>query len=171
MAGGLTQFSALQEPTADQLNAIVPLGAYKSANESYPSNTTMHNDAELFFPVAASSAYQVSVVGGFGCIAASGFKFQFAVPSGSTILNGFLWWTYNGASTGQVQALATSASNGASGNLINLDGSHVEPFRWDGVLVTGASSGTLTFQWAQAASNASATSVFAGTFMTATKIG
>lgn len=133
----------------------------KTLDESRQSTTAVANDAELFFPLAASTKYSIR-----GQIVCSGpttadLKFGLGGPTSPTVVavasialnfSAVVEPTYFNAfaTTTSVQ---TSAA--PSWSFITLDG----------IVQNGSNAGTFAFQWAQNASVASNTTVYAGSFL------
>lgn len=139
-------FAAGDILTADDLN---PLFAYKTADESVTSSTTLQDDNHLFLSVTASTRYLVESYFAWTSPAAADFKFTYTTPVG---VSGF-WTALN-------PTLASAASAPYTGSLAwgstgTFEGFATDMFaRVNGILVVGGTAGTLKFQFAQNTSNA-----------------
>lgn len=136
----------------------------KTAAESVTSSATLQNDDELFLAVEASRFYDFVAFLKYDGATAGDIKFAWTGPSGFTIR-----YRHTGAATGlagtsgdidyreitEADTLGVGA-NGAATTLI---------CRMEGIVTTSATAGTLQLQWAQFASSATATRVFAGSFL------
>ena len=146
------------------------LRAYKTANESVTSSTTLQNDDHLVVTVEASAVYAVR-----GYIAAgqtaysSDIKMAFSVPSGATFAGVMIGVESDTAATNTPQGtlVGTSAndfplSTGGGGNYrgINITG----------ILTTSATAGSFQYQWAQQTSSGTAVVVFAGSWLILEKL-
>lgn len=156
--------------TASDVNTwFVPLAAEKGADQSVTSSTTLVNDSALVVPVAASAVYdfdlQLFYTG--GTTGSSDIKLAWTVPAATTIVGGALLvtnplgvaLTYFTQST---PATIFTASNGAANPL---------PVRLWGTVTTSSTAGNLQLQWAQNTSNGTATTVKAGSVLTAQRTG
>jgi hypothetical protein len=144
---------------------------YKNNDENVTSSTAMHNDADLFFTVAANAIYRVEFV-----VAANGpdggIVTAWSVPSGAT---GFKHCV------GPTSIVADAANRGNSKmrlqpSTLNVTASysvdHGNPtaIREDGIIYT-TTAGTVRLQWGQVTSSTTATRVSSGSFVMATRIG
>lgn len=144
---------------------------YKTSNESVTSSTTFQDDNDFFLSVEANALYVVelylSIVGN----TSGDFKMQWTVPSGT---DGIRWRqtlvTGAAADTDNKSQIDTiSGGSSASGVL-----STTSPRAFLSEIMsvdTAGTSGTLTLQWAQNGSNANPTTIQAGSFMRAWKVG
>lgn len=145
------------------------LWARKTADESVTSSTTLQNDDTLLVSVEASAVYEfalhLAVVGN----TTGDFKMGFTFPTSSTC-----WWSGKGgvetdAGFGASGSTRHSVSFGdASGTAVAYTGSTtILSIHVMGVLSVSTTAGTLQLQWAQNTSNATATTVKAGSFLRA----
>lgn len=150
--------------TAAQLNAVLPIAAVKPSDQAVTSSTTLVNDSALLVAVAASATYEVNLFLTYtatGSSSTGGIKVAWTAPSGA-VLN---WVPYLNGNSDGVQQLATvwttggtlATVNPGSGTGASMVAAHVY-----GVLIMGVNAGSLQLQWAQNTSNASATTVKAG---------
>lgn len=141
----------------------------KTADETVTSSITVQDDDQLVVAVAANSVYTVESFLIYDGDTTGDFRLTFTGPSGAA-----MDWTPNGASgsqsagTGSIklerQPLGVESTLGASG----AGAKAVAMPR--GLLSTGGTAGNLTLRWAQAVSSATATTVFANSWLRLTKI-
>ncbi|MFF1684600.1 hypothetical protein [Streptomyces sp. NPDC058254] len=141
----------------------------KTADETVTNSITVQDDDQLTVAVAANSVYTVESFLIYDGDTTGDFRLTFTGPSGAA-----MDWTPNGASasqsagTGSIklerQPLGVESTLGASG----AGAKAVAMPR--GLLSTGGTAGTLTLRWAQATSSATATTVFANSWLRLTKI-
>ncbi|MEV7413292.1 hypothetical protein AB0O04_36400 [Streptomyces althioticus] len=135
----------------------VPVGqlptvhAYKSADTSRTSTATPAADPHLALAVVANARYMVEAVVGWDN-GGGGFRVDFTVPSGASLL-----WVDNDG--------FLSPDAGTDQGFSATVGTTLK-----GMLVTGATAGTLTLRWAQNTSNAAATTLKAGCYIAATRV-
>ena len=138
--------------TAGECNDwFLPRFAYKTADTSRASTTTLANDPHLILPADASAIYQVNCCLDYSAGTTGDFNVTFTVPSGAT-----LDWNGSGYSGSDAQmwnggnpagtAVAFGGGNASRRFVIVM-----------GMLQVGGTAGSLTCQWAQSASDASAT--------------
>jgi hypothetical protein len=153
--------------TASDINVfLVALSGVKSANQIISSQTTLVNDADMRFPVAANSIYEFHVYLRYASPTGGDWKSSFTVPAGATAIfqrfgtdaSGILVGTGENLDTNSV----TSQGQGAS--------THQNAQFW-GTIVTASTAGNLIFQWAQNTSNAGNTTLFANSYLTGRRIG
>lgn len=154
-------------PTSLLLQRMLPLVAYKSGDQSVTSSTTLVNDSALAVPVEANAVYKVELLIYYagGTHATADFKYNFTFPSGA----GSASVRYLGLSTALAIQYGTVVLGGAgafgtngTGNILTVD--------LEFNLTTSSTAGNLQLQWAQNTSNATATTVKAGSIMTARRI-
>jgi hypothetical protein len=141
----------------------------KPSDETVTSSTSLQDDNDLFVSVAANATYWVD-----GFIIYSGsdvadINAGWSAPAGAT----FDWALNTGDNTAtsanmpiyRLSSLVTDTIFvGCIGSTLRLSA----PLT--GVLVTAGTSGTLRFRWAQLASNATASTVRAGSFLRLTRL-
>lgn len=141
------------------------LKAYKSADQS-KTNNTYADDTHLTTTVEANANYIVRVVFYVSQGSATpNIKAQFVAPSGTTDIYGI---SQNTDSTPQISTISGIAGALNLGFSAPIIGDNMCTF--DGSLSTGANAGTLKIQWAQNTTNASATTVKRGSYMTLIKV-
>lgn len=158
--------------TAGLLTAMQPRFVVKSADESLTSSTALQDDNHLILPVDANATYELQAMLFWAGNETGDIKFAFAFPTGATV---------NWAITGPNAADAGFSTGGTRGGTqyfsslnqtlsptgsIDIAGStsplHARPH---GTVITGVTAGSLTLRWAQNTSNATATTVKAGSWL------
>ena len=135
--------------------------AYKTANESVTSSTTLQTDDQLNVAVQANSIYFVTVVIKYDGDPAGDLKVLFRCPTSATF-----------------SAIAVALTSTAASQSDNQNAPMVENTStlWGclggtcvgmvtGTLVTSSTAGNFGLEWAQSTSNATATRVLAGSAM------
>ena len=171
VASEVVTAALLNQHVRDNLNA---LNGYvlKTADESVTSSTTLQNDDHLLYTIGATGTYvfdlhlwALSAANAAGDIAVA-----FSFPTGTLHFQGQgpdPSLASGSVQTGEWKAVlsATSGTTAISYGLsTNLVGIHIH-----GHLVATA-TGTLQTMWAQVGSNASATTVKAGSHMTVRQV-
>lgn len=138
----------------------------KTADETISSDSTLSNDSTLLFTVAANTKYRFRSHVMFRTGATPDFKWQVTSPAsptldrvhrisaaalGTPVTQRVLSFT----NLGVVSELGTAAAGADDGGFVQLEG----------VLHNGANSGSVAFQWAQDTSDASNTTVLAGSYV------
>lgn len=147
----------------------------KTVDEPLTSSTTLQNDDALVLAVAANATYlfRVWLLATDATDATGDIKFGFTFPASavchfsgkgphSLMASGgaFGDGEYIGRNT--ATSGSTVATYGLSSSVIGIE--------LTGMLIVGANAGNLQLQWAQAASDANATTVQAGSFMTLDRV-
>lgn len=144
--------------------------AWKTADETVTSSTTVQNDDQLFLPVAANAKYKLTshIFYSGGASPIGDLKLKWTGPTGAV-----LQWANYGVNTSAltshnvvVEALAAASpravgTNGAGAWMSCCPG---------GTLTTASTSGNLTLQWAQNSSSATGTIVYAGSEITLVRV-
>ena len=153
-------WTAGQRVTAAQLTLMEPLLVYKLAAEAVTSSTTLQNDDELFLPVAANAFYILDCWIQFNALVGADIKIAWTVPTSATM-------NYSALGTGPTNYTDYDTSVVSSGTARPAKGNAPTPqaISSRGHLQTSSTAGTLQLQWAQNTSNATATSVLAGSWI------
>lgn len=132
--------------SADVNTWFVPLAAVSTTDQSITNNTGGASDNALSLAVAASSTYDLELYIRCNGPSSNSFIGQFTAPSGSALSGACA-----GAGSGDILLSAgfTGVATTGTGNDLT--------FTVSGTLVTGGSSGTLQFIFAQASGSATAT--------------
>jgi hypothetical protein len=153
-----------QRVTAALITAMQPIIVVKAANTSRASTTTLAADPHLVLPVSAGATYLMDgwleYDGNFG--SPGDFKADWTLPSGGTLR----WGLHSNAAGDTTQKYATttaSASTVVTAGAYGI-GSTANGARPAGYLTTSA-AGNITLRWAQNSSSATATTVYAGSWI------
>jgi hypothetical protein len=135
----------------------------KSSAESVISNTTLQNDDEITFTLAASGVYRLSAYLAVSGPAAGDFKTAWSFTGAASGGNHTMRSTV-GPTTGTGDVTATAVSRFSrhtwtTSVAYGVDGTNTSHIEEDGLLDTTAGSGTITLQWAQNSSTATSTVV------------
>lgn len=134
---------------------------FKATDESTNTDTTYTDDAALKFAMLASTTYAIRGMIFYDTPAAADFKYQFNGPASPTLVRVGSFCVgpggsgFNGPFTNEAYATSNAATGGAT-------------FGWAefaGMVRNGVNPGTFAVQWAQNTSNASNTTVLAGSFI------
>ena len=133
----------------------------KTADVTITSDSTLNDDADLLFAVAANEKWQFEGLIIFDSAATSNFQLSFAGPAGS--VGAFAIQAYEDGTTvlGAVEIVA------ALGSGVTITTSDSSPWmvQFWGAIANGGTAGNLTFRWAQGASSGNATTVHAGSYL------
>jgi hypothetical protein len=133
----------------------------KAADEIVNTNATFQNDDDLACSIAANGVYLLELEFGYFSGTTPDLKTTFTGPAG-------MGGTLTAWSTSDASASANSLSPTST---IVFDGTGAEEIgRIYGRITTGATAGTLQWQWAQNASNASNTAIRPGSWMRLSRI-
>lgn len=151
----------------DNLNAVGPIvKLYKTADESVTSSITLQNDDHLVFAIAASEVWVAEYTLFMTGASTGDFQYAFTVPAGATGIHGVQGATATTSDatstlmTEKVFAVLTSApavGTVASGTL-TVARIYLQ-------VTNSTTAGNVTLQWAQAASDVTATTVKAGSWL------
>jgi hypothetical protein len=152
--------------SASDMNTwTVPLVGIKSADQTITSQTTLINDADMRFAVAAGATYEFHVYLRFSSGTGQDWKSSFGVPAGANCrfqrLGRDLTAAFAGDAEFQASDSVTSQGRGV-GNISNA--------QFMGVLFTAGTAGNLIFQWAQNTSGAFNTTLYANSYLTGRRI-
>ena len=128
----------------------------KSVDETIQSDSTFSNDSELLAALLGSSTYIGQVIQLIDSNATPDFKWTF-VYSGTTIDEGF---------SDDINGVTVISFGSTAGNV----GSVWPVWRYTKFLIKTNSAGTLNYQWAQNTSDASDTTVLAGSTLLVKKV-
>jgi hypothetical protein len=136
----------------------------KASDEDVTSSTTMQNDDDFVFAIAANEVWMVTLFLFLEGTTTGGLKGQWSVPSGAT--GG--WWNFAvGTSTivNNFQRAALTALNIVDNTVVkDMAICHT-------VIANSSNAGNVQFQWAQAVTHATATTIGANSVLIAHKIG
>jgi hypothetical protein len=157
-------FSAGQKVTAAQLNMLIPVFVRQVADTSPVNNsTTLVNDTEMVFPVAALTTYEIRGRILFTSATAADIKIGWTFPTGLTMfysVTGFQGATFSSFDYIQT-GNPTCEGAGVSTN---------DEFMIMGIVVVSSTAGNLQLQFAQNTLNASNTVIKAGSHIILTPL-
>ena len=167
-------WTAGQRITAALLLAAQPATYYKAATTSRSSMTTLADDPDLTVTLDASATYTIEMVLSYAALTAAGFQTAWSVSAGVTSVNRSVDGPGSSAADASadnismrsgVHNYATAVScgtrNSGSNQLVAVERA---------LVTTDTTGGTVTLQWAQATSNATATLLSVSSYMTVTRI-
>lgn len=152
-------------PTADEVNEFMVNVNYarKLSTESVTSNTTLQNDDALVVAVDANAVYVLTCMVKYDGAAAGDIKIGWSVPAGceldfvaQALATTAALYTDDQNFTGEESSVATFGALGTG---------TVAAIQMTGLVVVGGTAGNVQFQWAQGTSSATATRVFANSFL------
>lgn len=143
--------------------------ARKTGDKSLTNTSTLEDDNHLLVAVGANATYTFDAFIVYDGATTGDIKVAFTVPAGATLL-----WSGVGATTGISSAAANFSDTviTASGSAISWGarGAGTKTFAIiRGIVRTAGTAGNLTVQWAQDSSDATATTVFTDSWLTARK--
>ena len=152
-------------PSANLFQRRLLLGAgdlvIKSADESVTSSATLQNDDELVRTVLANTSYTFEVYLAYLAGTTGDFKAAITFPSGGS-LYAAVTRDLTGSAPELGGGLLTSGTAVAGGGL----GTSIIMFQhWKGAFLNGGTEGPFQVQFAQNASNGTATTLKAGSFL------
>jgi hypothetical protein len=161
LADGTTKALLVDSPGGTGVGKFTSI--HKAANQSVTSSTTLVNDTHLALAVVANAVYELE---GFiaydGATSPSDIKMDWTLPASATLL-----WGPLGAATGGAAAyapLAVNAGTPLTAGTYGTGGAYTA-LNPRGRLATAGTAGTLQFRWAQNTSNATATTIYAGSWI------
>lgn len=151
----------------------VPSIIYKTADEPIGSSTALQNDNHLIVPVVANATYEARWVLRYSAATTGDLKFTFTLPASAT----------GEKSSAHAPLAATTCSN-TSTTLVTNDITQTDAnvggagtgagniclLVIDSLVTTAGTAGNITLQWAQVASDATNTTVHAGSYVTYRRI-
>lgn len=161
-------WSVGQVLTADDVNTwFVPAAAYKTADQSLTSSTTLANDNEVLVPLAANAVYKFDAWLDFIATAGADIKWTWTVPAGAGLV-------YNaehneGGGTAYTNSQLVYADTDVPMAAGGSPAVNAVPMK--GLMTTSTSSGNIRLKWAQNSSNAGATHVRPGSYIEMRRIG
>lgn len=159
----IIQHTASAERTAvyaDQ-NLFHPQTKIKASTETITNSTSMHDDADLVFPVLAGERYVVDYYLRYSAEATPDIKFGFSVPTDAG-LSGVISSGMVSAGSSHIDQATVIALAGAA---VHNVGVHIT-----GSVTVSSTPGNIALQWAQNTSDAGNTSVLTGSALVARRI-
>lgn len=140
---------------------------YKTATESVTSSTTLQNDNDFAFSVPTTGTYALEGYLIYDGSTSADLKVAITVPASAT-LNWSPYAPTSGVGTTDYNVQVITTSGGTRG--VACNGATVMSCQPKGTILLGGSAGTVQLQWAQVASNATATRIFINSWMKLTRI-
>jgi hypothetical protein len=145
------------------------LSAVKTANQTVTNSTVNVADTVLTLPVAANATYHVSLLVIASGPAAADWKQQWTFPAGSTGQR-FTHGPETGTTSTQNTKIQARSAPIATSIGYGTDGSDTSVIREEVWLVTAGTAGNFALTWSQLVANASGTTVWTGSYMTARRV-
>lgn len=167
-----TLFYVGQKLRASNLQDIIDdhLAVAKPIDTPFISDNSLNNDPHLVLALKANYTYIVDITAYSNSATTADIQFALAFPAGASTPFGALRLVSSASVTGDLDpggyALATSGTSNvvaAGSGLVNMQILRA-------TVLMGATAGNLTLMWAQSASVASNTTLYAGSSMTAKRI-
>lgn len=158
----LPTFNAGTEPTAGQLQTLLPIKAIKGSDQTVNNSATLVNDSALFASVAANAIYRFEMHLRYSTNTTANLKLAYTFPAGLTMKNDLI-----GKGSG-TSVLDIFAGDQTAQWLISGNGA---ASRLTGTITVSSTPGTWQLQWAQQTANVSNTIVQAGSYLLLTQIG
>jgi len=163
-------WSVGQVLTASDVNTwFVDIVRNKPTDEGPITTTTLQNDNDLQLPLAANSAYELD-----GYLAATGatlgngdIKLGLTGPAGVT----FRFSTFGYSVLGSPPATGNSGATASGTTSVGVNGGSASTVLVKGWVTTSSTAGTLILQWAENTPSGTGTSVLAGSWLKARRIG
>jgi hypothetical protein len=138
----------------------------KASDQTVVSSTTLANDSDLFFAIAANEVFTFQVyLSTYSAASTGGLKASFTGPAGSTVQYGGPNAIY--LANGSVTAGIWSTGGLATDYLVDANN---RSLLFSGTISNGATAGNLRFQWAQNTSTATGVTVKAGSSIVGIKV-
>ena len=135
----------------------------KQADETVNNSTTLQDDDELKFDVAANAVYLArGVLLSYSSVTAD-IKHAFTVPAATEMRLSAIYRSDNGSNVSVNGLDATTAFN-------SYGGAETAVLTWWAVIIVGATAGTVQLQWAQRAAEVSDTKVLANSCIEVSRI-
>lgn len=133
----------------------------KTADETVSNSSTLQNDNSLLFAVSANKTYAFCILMFADILATSDFKYGLSLPASATAN----WMKAGGFySAGSLSYFTADATNAIEVSITNPKPYHI--MQW-GEVITGASSGTVNFQWCQKLATVEDTKMLKGSMILA----
>jgi hypothetical protein len=167
VTGEVVTASQMNTHVRDNLLAGAPhLIVLKPSDESLTSNTTFQPDNDLILPVGANEVWEMLWLIRMVCGATGDLKVQWTFPTNGRIHMQFLGQQVGG--TIAVQQLSSTTSPAGPITMDNIDADGQIGVA-QGLYIGGSNAGNVALEWAQNASDATATTVQANSLLRAAK--
>jgi hypothetical protein len=160
--------------TGALMRAMLPDYIVKAASTARASTTTFADDPELSIPVVAGEVCWLEFYLMFASLAAADLKTQWSVPAGTTG-NRRVLGPGSAAADANADNIATRlgvhvAAGSTTYSGVRDSASNFFQVVETGLLTIGGTAGNVVMQWAQNTSNATATTLAAGSFVRKTRL-
>lgn len=137
--------------------------AYKTADETVTSSSTVQNDDHLVLPVEANSYYKLELMAYIANVNDSGMRWRWTIPSGAS-----------GSATGffAFGSSMTPLRHAIGGGELTQVATITQDYGWHltGFVIVGGTAGNVQLQWAQENLSAGTTTLRAGSWLSLTKM-
>jgi hypothetical protein len=168
----LKTFNVGEILTASDVNIYLTnsISGIRLTTKSITSSTTLQDDANLVIPLAANSSYELSGQLIYNGDPAGDLKIGWTGPAGFSI--GFVASTMaiGSASYADDQLFYGTQANAPQFGCIGTGSNQTTAAMLSGLVLIAGTAGNLQLQWAQFASNATATSMLTHSFITCRRI-
>jgi hypothetical protein len=149
------------------MNSLMALKVRKPSDESLTANTTLQNDDHLVLTVAANEVWQVECFLRFTASSAGDLKTAWTFPA-----SGELNVIANGEDTSNIDYIHSNTYTTSPTSNIQFggNGANTSPAHFKMLLTNAGTAGTLQLQWAQSASDGTATVVKTNSTLWAVKL-
>ena len=137
--------------------------AYKTANESVTSSTTLQDDDDLSLSVTTSAVYALEAVLVFDGATGGDIKYAVSVPASATCVGARNSIYAAAASEADDYTAILSETTGWPAGCLGVGSPSVAVLK--GIVTTAGSSGNVKIQWAQNTSSGTATRMLAGAYL------
>lgn len=142
----------------------------KSGDQSVNSagtGTTLQNDTHLAFPVAADETWEFSLVIFYDGPQAGDFKWDFTVPAGATLVAGQVAMNNNATSIAATGRFDVYESAVGTARQAGTTGGTKATLIIRGIIRNGSTAGTVQWRWAQQTADATNTTVYTDSHLSA----
>jgi hypothetical protein len=143
-----------------------PRFKYKAVEEQVVNSATLQDDNDLWFTAEANSIYAATwVLSVFSASSTPDIRIQYAIPAGCIRRGHF--FAYNNVDAFVFNAISEGQADYGLGTVAGS----IYPQRHEQIFQTSSTAGDVKLQWAQITSNANATILDEGCYMSVWKIG
>ncbi|HTS10084.1 MAG TPA: hypothetical protein VMP68_31260 [Candidatus Eisenbacteria bacterium] len=166
-------WSGLDELTVAKLMYMQEDWAVKASNTTRTSTTTLADDADLTLAVEANATYYIEFSVRFGASTTELIKTAWNTPTGASGSRTVLGPASNATNTSADQITMRAGGHAFATAIVygTRNGTTVASGALEyGVILTGATAGNVTLQWAQSTSGTGGTVVFAQSYAMAKRL-
>ncbi|MGH3978080.1 MAG: hypothetical protein ACRDRZ_03600 [Pseudonocardiaceae bacterium] len=155
----LVPFTAGQKLTAAELNAAFDIDrtVYQAADQTVTNSVTLVSSTSLTMPVEANATYAYDALVIYTAPTAQDFRYKWLLPTGSGIRNSP--WNNTLTDTTLNAPVAHDAFDVFESAAGGIGAGAMVTYRPGGVMIVGATSGSMTFQFAQWTAGAATSAV------------